>query len=72
MPPTRWLETRAPRGMVASRHLLASQSGLSRPLQFLSSCFVPVRIALPSERLGRRADAREAKEVVFATATPRS
>jgi len=29
MPPTRWPESRAPRGMVASPHVLASQSGVA-------------------------------------------
>src|ERR1700692_3915872 len=29
MPPTRWAESRAPLGMVASPHVLASQSGLA-------------------------------------------
>src|SRR6266508_2606975 len=29
MTPTRWLEAQAPRGMVATPHLLASQSGVA-------------------------------------------
>ena len=29
MPPTRWLESRAPRGMVAAPHVLASGSGVA-------------------------------------------